>query len=46
MFANEIRKKRVEAMRHHTHWRWRLDEIYVRINGEMWTCLGKVESSR
>ena len=35
MFANEIRKKRVEAMRQHTHWRWRLDEVYVRINGEM-----------
>ncbi|WP_158913276.1 IS6 family transposase [Caulobacter sp. S45] len=35
MFANEIRKKRVEAMRQHTHWRWHLDEVYVRINGEM-----------
>jgi putative transposase len=22
MFASEIRKKRVEAMRQHTHWRW------------------------
>ena len=35
MFANEIRRKRVEAMRQHTHWRWHLDEVYVRINGEM-----------
>ena len=35
MFANEIRKKRVEAMRQQTQWRWRLDEVYVRINGEM-----------
>ena len=35
MFANEIRKKRVEAMRQHTHWRWHLDEVYVKINGEM-----------
>ena len=35
MFANEIRKKRVEAMRQHTHWKWHLDEVYVRINGEM-----------
>ncbi|WP_158913344.1 IS6 family transposase [Caulobacter sp. S45] len=35
MFANEIRKKRVEAMRQHTHWRWHLDEVYVRIDGEM-----------
>src|SRR5580658_1736473 len=35
MFAAEIRKKRVDAMRAHTHWRWRLDEMYVKINGEM-----------
>jgi len=35
MFAGEIRKKRVQAMRQHTHWRWHLDEIYVRINGVM-----------
>ena len=35
MFANEIRAKRVQAMRQHTHWRWHLDEVYVRINGEM-----------
>jgi putative transposase len=34
MFAAEIRKKRVEAMRHHTHWRWHLDEVFVKINGE------------
>ena len=35
MFAVEIRKKRVHAMRQHTHWRWHLDEVYVKINGEM-----------
>jgi putative transposase len=35
MFAGEIHKKRVQAMRQHTHWRWHLDEIYVRINGVM-----------
>ena len=35
MFAGEIRKRRVQAMRQHTHWRWHLDEVYVRINGEM-----------
>ena len=35
MFAAEIRHKRVAAMRQHTHWRWHLDEVYVRINGEM-----------
>ena len=34
MFAAEIRKKRVEAMRAHTHWRWHLDEMVVKINGE------------
>ena len=27
MFAAEIRRKRVERMRQHTHWRWRLDEV-------------------
>ena len=35
MFAAEIRRKRVERMRQHTHWRWHLDEVYVHINGEM-----------
>ena len=35
MFASEIRKKRVNAMRAHTHWQWHLDEVYVKINGQM-----------
>jgi len=35
MFAAEIRRKRVDHMRAYTHWRWHLDEVYVRINGEM-----------
>ena len=35
MFAAEIRRKRVNHMRAFTHWRWHLDEVYVRINGEM-----------
>src|ERR1700756_3811366 len=35
MFAAEIRKKRVNRMRAHTHRRWHLDEVYVKINGEM-----------
>ena len=35
MFAAEIRRKRVEHMRAYTHWRWRLDEVYVKINGQM-----------
>ena len=35
MFAAEIRRKRVQNMRAHTHWRWHLDEVYVKINGAM-----------
>ncbi len=34
MFAAEIRKKRVVAHRNWTQWRWHLDEVFVRINGE------------
>jgi putative transposase len=35
MFAGEIRRKRVQHMRAFTHWKWHLDEVYVKINGEM-----------
>src|SRR5665811_1759028 len=35
MFAGEIRKQRVSYMRGYRHWRWHLDEVYVKINGEM-----------
>lgn len=35
VFAAKIRSKRVVAMRQHTHWKWHLDEIYVRVQGEM-----------
>jgi putative transposase len=35
MFAAEIRKRRIDQMRAHTHWRWHLDEVYVKINGQM-----------
>jgi putative transposase len=35
MFAAEIRRKRVSHMRQFPHWRWHLDEVYVKINGEM-----------
>jgi len=35
MFAAEIRRKRVDRMRAFTHWKWHLDEVYVKINGEM-----------
>ena len=35
MFAAEIRKKRVDRMRANTHWRWHLDEVYVKVGGAM-----------
>ena len=35
MFAAEIRRKRVNHMRAYTPWRWHLDEVFVKINGEM-----------
>ena len=34
MFAAEIRRKRVEGMRAHSNWQWRLDEVFVKINGD------------
>ena len=33
MFAAEIRKRRIGGMRS-SHWRWHLDEVFVKINGE------------
>ena len=33
MFASAIRKRRVEDRRS-SHWRWHLDEVFVKINGE------------
>ena len=33
MFAAEIRKRRIEG-RNYSNWRWHLDEVFVRINGE------------
>ena len=35
MFAADIRRQRVDRMRGFRHWRWHVDEMYVRINGEM-----------
>ena len=35
MFAAEARRKRLSAMRRHTHWRWHLDKVNVKVNGEM-----------
>ncbi len=34
MFANEIKKKRSVSMRGLPQWRWHVDEVFVRINGE------------
>ncbi len=34
MFAAEIRKRRIQQHRCHPQWRWHLDEVFVRINGE------------
>jgi putative transposase len=34
MFAAEIRKRRVQDPRY-SQWRWHLDEVFVRINGEI-----------
>ena len=35
LFAADIRRQRVSRMRGFRHWKWHLDEMYVRINGEM-----------
>jgi putative transposase len=34
MFASEIRRQRISRMRGLRHWRWHLDEVFVKINGE------------
>ncbi len=33
-FASEIRRKRSQSMRHHSNWKWHLDEMFVKINSE------------
>ena len=35
MIAADIRRQRVSGMRGFRHWRWHLDEMYVKLNGEM-----------
>ncbi|MEY8099635.1 IS6 family transposase [Falsihalocynthiibacter sp. S25ZX9] len=35
MFAAEIRRKRVSRMRCYSNWQWHLDEVFVKINGEL-----------
>ena len=34
LFAGDIRRQRVSRMRGLRQWRWHLDEVYVKINGE------------
>ena len=34
VFASEIRKRRILSRRGCTEWRWHLDEVFVKINGE------------
>lgn len=35
IFAAEIRRNRVSRMRAYSNWQWHLDEVFVKINGEM-----------
>jgi putative transposase len=35
IFAGDIRRQRVSAMPGFRHWRWHLDEVYVKLKGEM-----------
>ncbi|MCP2679926.1 IS6 family transposase [Maricaulaceae bacterium NA33B04] len=34
MMAREIKKRRSQQLRQVTHWRWHLDEVFVKINGQ------------
>lgn len=34
LFASEIRKSRIGKPRSYSNWRWHLDEVFVKINGE------------
>ena len=35
LFAREIRKKRHHPVPNYSNWRWHLDEVFVKINGEL-----------
>ncbi len=35
MFAGAVRRKRVGRMRDFRHWDWHMDEMHVKLNGEM-----------
>jgi putative transposase len=34
IFAKETRKKRMHPIPNHSNWKWHLDEVFVKINGE------------
>ena len=34
LFAAEIRKNRIDHLRSYSNWRWHLDEVFVKTNGE------------
>jgi putative transposase len=34
LFAREFRKKRMHPVPNHSNWKWHLDEVFVKINGE------------
>ena len=35
LFAADVRRQRVSRMRGFRQWKWHLDEVYAKINGEM-----------
>lgn len=42
LFAADIRRQRVSRMQGVRHWRWHVDEVFVKINGEqhyLWRAL-------
>ena len=51
MFASDIRRQRVSAVRGFRQWRWHLDEVFVKVNGEthyLWRAVdheGEVQES-
>jgi putative transposase len=41
LFAGDMRRARVSRMRGYRHWQWHLDEMCVKLNGEMVTFCGR-----
>jgi putative transposase len=35
LFAREIRKKRMHLVPNYSNWKWHLDEVFAKINGEI-----------